>query len=1197
MTTVQLATPRWTPPRRGLRSRRDVVRWVVAMFVATVVVLWWPVVAGAQSVPGAVSELAASPRSTEVVLTWVAPSSGDAPTGYEYQQKTGSGSYGAWTDIPGSDGDTTSFLVGGLDIGVTYGFKIRGTNVTGDGAESAEVTATVGGSTVYDTDSDNLIEINSLAQLNAIRWDLNADGVPEAKADSYGAAFPDAVAGMGCVPGCKGYELTANLDMDTNGDGKTHEPKFSAGDDCKFENNAWSGDDCDYDTYWNNGAGWEPIGTGAGTEAYWGVFDGNNHTIDHLHISRGTALTGLFGFVEDGSELRNLNVTNARIWAKSERTSWGGRPVGVLVGQSHGSITRVFTSGEVNKAGYLVADYPGSAWRFSAGGVVGYMEGIISRSGSSVEINGNGMFGGIVGFIRADNNRTARVEYSYATGDITFTIPGRYGGLAGVVDDAVVEYSYATGDIFFDREDTQWVWACVGGLVGKLRNGSSPYSIKASYSTGDLSGIQMPVIFTTCGFGGLVGRTDGSGQIPIEDSYALGSVFDVDFNPPCTEHVYCSAGPLVGQKPPGDRLKVVNSFAAGKSSINYHRGVLGRIEDNNVVPTLPTVEHSYWDTDSTPTNTWNVSEFGGGLSRSALQSPTAPPGLDSSGRACDHADYEGDTTFCGWSTSLWDFGDSTQYPRLKVDFNGDGVATADEFGPQAKDIAPRISGRRSITLTQGSEVSDVTLPVAYQGNGALTYAVDSLPAGITLGTDQALSGTPTEAKITKHTMTVTDSDQNRAASDVATATLTFTVRPATPTAPTLTAQPFPGGVRLSWTGGGDYKTGWEYAASEVQGTTGTWTPIQASTGATTSHVALLNAGTTYYLKVRAVNGTEGEAKGAESNEASAVAQAGPPTPTAPTLTAAPRPGGVLLSWTGGGDDKTGWEYASSTEQGTTGEWTAIQGSSGGTTSYTVTQLTTGTTYYFKVRAVNGTLGQVKGAESNEASAAPQAATVTPPPTGPTGPVFVTPISQPTPIEELCPADEVPDAGFTDIAGWPEEFVVAINCMAWYGLTNGTTPTTFSPDRQLTRAQQVLFLQRIRNIATSTETTDTGSFAGNVNAALSALHDLGIIADVDYAAGADGQVGVDRGVFAEGLHKSLRTLSVVFGSTPNPYTDTGDRGVAERQAVTQLADREVMRGVAEGQFAPERPITRAQAVLVMSRVFTLAEITATPTRPS
>ena len=1083
---------RCTLPRQRRRAWRvNRPRLALVLIAVAVASVGWPVTAGAQSVPGAVSELAASPRSTEVVLTWVAPSSGDAPTGYEYQQKAGLGSYGSWTDIPGSDGDTTSFVVTGLDAGVTYGFKIRGTNTTGDGTESAEVTATVGGSTVYDTDSDGLIEINSLAQLNAMRWDLDADGVPEAKADSYGAAFPDAVARLGCVPSCSGYELTADLDMDTNGDGKTHEPKFAEGDDCKFENNAWSGDDCDYDTYWNSGQGWEPIGTGAGAEAYWGIFEGNDNTVDRLFNSRGTEFAGLFGFVEAGSELRNVNVTNARIW------STVNRPVGVLAGHSHGSIVRSFTSGQIIRSGDIIGTWPDTTRASATGGLVGYIEGTVSRSGSSVDISGQGLFGGLVGYVRSNNGRTGKIEYSYATGDLSYRHKGTYGGLVGVVFASTVEYSYATGDIVLSSLQT--TTGCVGGLMGRLHNGLSGHSVKASYSTGEIRGENISRWITSCGFGGLVGRVSGDVAPTIEDSYNMTSIYDVDFTPTCSGVHFCIVSVGIGKREPDTGLNFKNYYAAGKSSVNRHHGLMGEHLDLLSFSQPFTVHFSYWDTDSTPESIRELDEYGTGLSRSALQAPTAPPGLDSSGRACDHADYEGDTTYCGWSTSLWDFGDSTQYPRLKVDFNGDGVATVEEFGPQAKDIAPRISGMRTFTLAQGTAISDTSLPVAYQGNGALTYRMSSLPAGITLGADRALSGTPTVAGTSEHTMTVTDADQNTAASDAATATLTFTVTPVTPTAPTLTAAPAPGGVRLSWTGGGDYKTGWEYALSETQGTTGEWTPIPSSTGTTTSHtVTQLTTGNTYYFKVRAVNGAERETKGPESNEDSAVAQAPAPPPAAPP---------------------------------------------------------------------------------------------------PTGPVFVAPISQPTPIEELCPADEVPDAGFTDIAGWPEEFIVAINCMAWYGLTNGTTPTTFSPDRQLTRAQQVLFLQRIRNIATSTETTDTGSFAGNVNAALTALHDLGIIADAEYAAGADGQVGVDRGVFAEGLHKSLRTLSVVFGSTPNPYTDTGDRGIAERQAVTQLADREVMRGVAEGQFAPERPITRAQAVLVMSRVFTLAEITATPTRPT
>ena len=51
----------------------------------------------------------------------------------------------------------------------------------------------------YDAD-DGLIEVNSLARLNAIRWDLNGDGAADdtANASNYTTAFPDAATGMGC---------------------------------------------------------------------------------------------------------------------------------------------------------------------------------------------------------------------------------------------------------------------------------------------------------------------------------------------------------------------------------------------------------------------------------------------------------------------------------------------------------------------------------------------------------------------------------------------------------------------------------------------------------------------------------------------------------------------------------------------------------------------------------------------------------------------------------------------------------------------------------------------------------------------------------------------------------------------------------------------------------------------------------------
>ena len=80
--------------------------------------------------------------------------------------------------------------------------------------------------TDYDEDNDGLIDITTLAQLNAVRHDLFGDGDPTSSsgAAAYNAAFPDRNASsggrMGCPSGtCTGYELMNSLDFDTDGDG------------------------------------------------------------------------------------------------------------------------------------------------------------------------------------------------------------------------------------------------------------------------------------------------------------------------------------------------------------------------------------------------------------------------------------------------------------------------------------------------------------------------------------------------------------------------------------------------------------------------------------------------------------------------------------------------------------------------------------------------------------------------------------------------------------------------------------------------------------------------------------------------------------------------------------------------------------------------------------------------------------------
>lgn len=68
----------------------------------------------------------------------------------------------------------------------------------------------------YDAD-DGLIDVSNLAQLNAIRWDLNGDGKldQEEFANSYNQAFPGTIANMG-IPATPKPKATNSLLISTS---------------------------------------------------------------------------------------------------------------------------------------------------------------------------------------------------------------------------------------------------------------------------------------------------------------------------------------------------------------------------------------------------------------------------------------------------------------------------------------------------------------------------------------------------------------------------------------------------------------------------------------------------------------------------------------------------------------------------------------------------------------------------------------------------------------------------------------------------------------------------------------------------------------------------------------------------------------------------------------------------------------------
>ena len=320
----------------------------------------------------------------------------------------------------------------------------------------------------YDTDDDGLIEVSSLAQLDAIRHDLNGDGSPT-DSTAYAAAFPNAATGMGCPStGCDGFELTANLDFDTNGNGQ-----------------ADSGD-----TYWNGGAGWEPIEDDGGLVDDWfdATFEGNSHVISGLYINRTSeSEIGLFGLVSSGGEIRNLGLEGVDVT--------GGSNTGGLVGFALGTDSRT----SLIRANYVTGTVAGGD--YGVGGLVGHANGAsINTSYAAAAVSGNATSANVGGLV---GSNSGSISASYATGFVTgfvFT-----GGLVGG-NSGTITASYATGAVSATGTETNdGVYSYFGGLVG-VNVGSGV--ITASYAIGRVSGAGGSV-------GGLVGENGDGGTITV----------------------------------------------------------------------------------------------------------------------------------------------------------------------------------------------------------------------------------------------------------------------------------------------------------------------------------------------------------------------------------------------------------------------------------------------------------------------------------------------------------------------------------------------------------------------------------------------------------------------------------------------------------------------------------------------------------
>ncbi|MDQ2810758.1 MAG: fibronectin type III domain-containing protein [Actinomycetota bacterium] len=261
--------------------------------------------------------------------------------------------------------------------------------------------------------------------------------------------------------------------------------------------------------------------------------------------------------------------------------------------------------------------------------------------------------------------------------------------------------------------------------------------------------------------------------------------------------------------------------------------------------------------------------------------------------------------------------------------------------------------------------------------GTSSGGESAAPVQTVTGTSAAVTGLTNGTTYYFTVDAVNDADLHSAASAQATATPVLPVTaPGVPGG--LTATAGDAQVSLSWTAPGS-DGGAQITSYDVyEGTTASvklGTPVTGVKGTSVTVKNLAN-GTTYYFKVTAVNQAgPGSASGAASaTPALAITQPGPPT----GLAATPGHGQVILSWTApasdGGAAISGYLIYRGTSPGAESA-TPVNGSPVSATSYPVTGLANGTTYYFKVAAINAAKHQ--GDDSGEVSAAPVSATTSP----------------------------------------------------------------------------------------------------------------------------------------------------------------------------------------------------------------------------
>jgi hypothetical protein len=190
----------------------------------------------------------------------------------------------------------------------------------------------------------------------------------------------------------------------------------------------------------------------------------------------------------------------------------------------------------------------------------------------------------------------------------------------------------------------------------------------------------------------------------------------------------------------------------------------------------------------------------------------------------------------------------------------------------------------------------------------------------------------------------------------------------------------------------------------------------------------------------------------------------------------------------------------------------------------------------------------------------------------------------------CPA-ATPSAGFTDIGGFDATTQLAINCLFAFGITTGTSATTYSPNDTTTRWQMALFLVRQAadhglTIPTAVPQgyTDILTLPQSTQDAINQITQLGISKGTSTTTFSPFD-GVSRWQMALFIYRLGVAAGVTFtnDSAHNEFTDIGGTLAEAQTAINALADAHVALGTGGSAFSPNLLLVRWQMALFLTRL--------------